>query len=123
MNRWEIFERMEEIINKEVADLVPGKISDYLIEAPVNQRLEQHVELKITARQLKWNTWLGGVAQNFPIYDFECLYPELREGKKAEVSPYMWERFTRNVHNSVELMLLKLIRMIKEADNGKTDGQ
>ena len=123
MHKFEILDRMAQILQQEVNALVPGMISDFLIEAPITQWFGNHVEIKITARQLKWNTWLGGVSRKYSIDLFERYYPELREPllKKVDVDPYLWERFQRIVCKDIEEMILKLIRMIKEYENGKTD--
>lgn len=121
MDRFEALKQMERIINQEINALVPGIINDYLIEAPATQWFDEKVELKITARHLKWNTMLGGVSQSFPVFLFGFPHAGIDDSKNVNISPCIWEWYQTKVNLKIKEMLLKIIQMIKEKDNEQTD--
>lgn len=113
MNRFEILDRMEEILNKTVRSIIPGMINCYLINAPVSKRHGEAVDVHITARGLIWNDYLGGVARTYRVEQlFMFHYDNGSEGFLTNSEA--WERFERKAQRETEEMLLKLTKMIKE---------
>ncbi|MBP5379129.1 MAG: hypothetical protein J6Y64_06280 [Ruminococcus sp.] len=114
MDRFEILNRMEEILNEKVRSIIPGMINCYLIEAPVSKIHREAVDVHIIAHGLIWNDYLGGVARTYRIEqmflqrNYDCVGEDFIE------TPELWERFERIVQREIEEMLLKLTKMIKE---------
>lgn len=114
MNRFEILDRMAEILNEKVRSIIPGMINCYLIQAPVRKVNGEFVDVHITARGLIWNDYLGGVAKTYRVND--CFLFNYGDFNKEEyiTTPELWERFERIAKRDIEEMLLKLTQMIKE---------
>jgi hypothetical protein len=114
MNRFEILDRMVEILNEKVRSIIPGMINCYLIQAPVRKVNGEFVDVHITARGLIWNDYLGGVAKTYRVND--CFLFNYGDFNKEEyiTTPELWERFERIAKRDIEEMLLKLTQMIKE---------
>lgn len=111
MNRSEILRRMATILNEKVRATIPGMINCYLIEAPVEKEHGESVTVKITARGLLYNDYLGGVARTYRVNElFHYDYGE----KQFITVPGLWERFERIAEHDIEEMLVKLTKMIKE---------
>ena len=113
MNRFEILDRMEEILNEKVRSVIPGMINCYLIEAPVTKMHGEAVDVHITARGLIWNDYLGGVARTYRVEQL-FLFNYNYGSEEFITAPEMWERFERVAQRETEEMLLKLTKMIKE---------
>lgn len=111
MNRFEILDRMEKILNEKVRSIIPGMINCYLIQAPVRNEFGEFVDIHITARGLLYDDYLGGVARTYKV---EELFPYDYTSGKFFVDPKVWERFERITERETEEMLLKLTKMIKE---------
>ena len=113
MNRYEILDRMEEILNEKVCSIIPGMINCYLIEAPVSKIHGEAVDVHITARGLIYNDYLGGVARTYRVEQL-FLFNYNYGSEEFITTPEMWERFERMAQRETEEMLLKLTKMIKE---------
>ena len=113
MNRYEILDRMEEILNKIVRSIIPGMINCYLIEAPVTKMHGEAVDVHITARGLFYNDYLGGAARTYRVEQL-FLFNYNYGSEEFITTPEMWERFERMAQRETEEMLLKLTKMIKE---------
>jgi hypothetical protein len=113
MNRFEILDRMAEILNEKARSIIPGMINCYLIECPVSKRHGEAVDVHITARGLIWNDYLGGVARTYRVEQL-FLYHYNQGSEEFITTPEMWERFDRMSQRETEEMLLKLTKMIKE---------
>ena len=113
MDRFEILNRMEEILNKKVCSIIPGMINCYLIEAPVTNIHGEAVDVHITARGLIYNDYLGGVARKYRVEQL-FLFNYNYGSEEFITTPEMWERFERMAQRETEEMLLKLTKMIKE---------
>lgn len=87
MNRFEILDRMEEILNEKVRSVIPGMINCYLIEAPISKRHREAINVHITARGLIWNDYLGGVARTYQVEQL-FLY-HYNQGFLLRTSPVM----------------------------------
>lgn len=113
MDRFEILNRMEEILNEKVRSIIPGMINCYLIEAPVSKIHREAVDVHITAHGLIWNDYLGGVARMYRVEQFFMFHYD-QSSEKFITTPEMWERFDRIAQRETEEMLLKLTKIIKE---------
>ena len=111
MNRFEILDRMAEVLNEKVSSIIPSMINCYLIQAPVRKVNGEFVDVHITARGLIWNDYLGGVAKTYHI---ERLFHYDYTTKEFIPDSGMWERFEQIAKRDIEEMLLKLTQMIKQ---------
>lgn len=113
MNRFEIIDRMEEILRKKINSIIPGMINCYLIEAPISKKHGEAVDVHITARGLIWNDYLGGVSRTYRV-DQLFFFNHNYSSEEFITTPEVWERFERITDHEIEEMLLTLTKMIKE---------
>ena len=113
MNRFEILDRMAEVLNEKVRSIIPGMINCYLIQAPVRKIHDEFVDVHITARGLFYNDYLGGVAKTYRPNNYFMFNYDFKN-EEFLTTPELWERFERIAQRDIEEMLLKLTQMIKE---------